>query len=116
MERPLGYCRALRPDVKPESRIVSEVCSLCGLDWKRHGKAPTSEKCVELLLEEILSLNAQLAHRPYVQPLPYPVPYPTVPWRPPFYSGPYWSTAVGKTAGYTPGLSTSAISTIPRCM
>ncbi len=70
--------------MKPEPRVIYEVCSLCGLDWKRHGKNPTAEKCVTLLLDEVRSLNAQIATRPLIQPLPYPVPYrpftPYAPW------------------------------------
>ncbi|MGH2835771.1 MAG: hypothetical protein ACRDUT_00020 [Mycobacterium sp.] len=44
---------------KPTPVVVSEVCSLCGLDWRRHGKNQTSEKCIELLLAEVRALNAQ---------------------------------------------------------
>lgn len=71
---------------KPTARVVSEVCSLCGLDWKLHGKDPTAETCVSLLLDEVRSLNSQLAHRPLVRPLPYPVPAWTRPYWGPFYS------------------------------
>jgi hypothetical protein len=87
----------MRPDVSaPRPKIVKQVCSLCGLDWKDHGKAPTAETCVKLLLDEVRSLNAQIAvrPRPYSQPfIPYPVPYPR----------PYWPQWYGNT--YTVGLS-----------
>lgn len=62
---------------KPQPRVVSEVCSLCGLDWKRHGANPTAETCVGLLLDEIRGLNARLAHQPVIRPIAYPPP-----WRP----------------------------------
>ena len=69
---------------QPMPKVVTEVCSLCGLDWNRHGTNPTSEKCISLLLDEVRSLNARLAVRPaipYTYPLPYPVPYtPLRPW------------------------------------
>lgn len=90
---------------KPSPRVVTEVCSLCGLDWKRHGTVPTSDKCVELLLAEVRSLNDQLASRPYAQPYPiYPVnPYPYRPWYGTFGNG--WQTiTVGSS---TPGVFTS---------
>ncbi len=75
----------MRPDVSaPRPKIVKQVCSLCGLDWKDHGKAPTAETCVKLLLDEVRSLNAQLAHRPA-----YPVSRPFIPWPVP-YPRPYW--------------------------
>lgn len=61
-------------DVKPEPRVTSRVCSLCGLDWKRHGKAPTTETCIQLLLGEVRALNAQLAHRPAIITIPRPYP------------------------------------------
>lgn len=66
---------------KPTARVVSEVCSLCGLDWKRHGDAPTVETCVELLLAEVRALNAQVAHRPTPAIFP-PVVLPLVPHLP----------------------------------
>lgn len=87
---------------KPTPRVVSQVCSLCGLDWDLHGTAPTAETCIKLLLDEVSSLNAQLATRPYSRPLPYvPVtPWPVTPWRP------YWPT------WYTTGINYSANSTV----
>ncbi len=91
----------------PEPVIVSEVCSLCGLDWKRHGKKPTSEKCVELLLDEVRRLNAQLAHRPIVRPYlpqPYPVPIrPYYPWWQSTWGGKY--TYASNVTQHTPQLS-----------
>ena len=32
-------------------------CSVCDLDWKRHGEKPTLEKCVELLKAECARLR-----------------------------------------------------------
>lgn len=72
----------------PKPKVVSEVCSLCGLDWKLHGKTPTAETCVGLLLNEVRSLNAQLSVRPIMQPIPYPAPYPV-------YPRPLWTTWSG---------------------
>jgi hypothetical protein len=80
---------------KPQPRVITEVCSLCGLDWKRHGKEPTSDKCIELLLQEVRSLNAQLASRPYVQPIPYPLPYLPRP-----YPRPWWQQTWGNQYTY----------------
>lgn len=74
---------------KPSPRVVSEVCSVCGLDWKQHGKAPTLETCVRLLLDEVRAKDAALARRPVVIDRPYPV-YP--PLRP---AWPYWYTTWG---------------------
>lgn len=104
---------------KPEPKIVSEVCSLCGLDWDLHGKNPTSEVCVKLLLDEVSSLNARLAHRPISYHIPYPAPYPVYPR--PYY--PHWysttwggnsnlSVSGNQTASYTSlsSLSPQAIS------
>lgn len=61
-------------DVKPEPRVTSRVCSLCGLDWKRHGKAPTTETCIKLLRGEVRALNSQLPHRPAIVTIPRPYP------------------------------------------
>jgi hypothetical protein len=105
------------PEVKadaptPAPVVTARVCSLCGIDWKRHGKSPTTEKCIELLLAEVRSLNAQLAHRPIMRPLPYPVPTPyPVPWRPAPWREPWvysttWSTTTGDTSGL-PSLGTA---------
>ncbi len=96
----------------PKPKVVKEVCSLCGLDWKGHGRNPTAETCVKLLLDEVSSLNAQLAVRPFSRPYPYPVPtpYPVYP-RPvyprpvyprPVYPRPYypqWYTTYSQSSG-----------------
>jgi len=37
----------------PEPKPTAIVCSVCGLEWKRHGKTPTLEKCIELLKAEV---------------------------------------------------------------
>lgn len=44
---------------KPAPRTVSEVCTVCGLDWKRHGTNPSIEKCVTLLVAEVQSLRVR---------------------------------------------------------
>lgn len=108
---------------KPQPRVVSEVCSLCGLDWKRHGKTPTTETCIELLLDEVRSLNARIAAQPISRPYPYPVPYPQ-PYPVPRYPwSPWWGTTritYGTTSSglYTPASSSalpSAISATSTC-
>ena len=97
---------------KPTPVVVTEVCSLCGLDWRRHGKNPTSEKCIELLLAEVRALNAQLAVRPISYPVPYPQPYPVpYPVRPVWPSYPMWRTTgqpYSSTASNMPTLSSTA--------
>lgn len=97
-------------ETKPQPRVTARVCSLCGLDWKLHGKSPTTETCIDLLLAEVRSLNAQLAVRPYARPLPYPVPYPKpYPVYPrPWY--PWWSTTAvpyNTSGSYTPAVSSA---------
>lgn len=72
---------------KPEPVVVSEVCSLCGLAWGRHGDKPTAEKCIELL-------KADLATRPYV---------PTITWKEP----PQWWQQPVVSYGMSTGNSTS---------
>lgn len=79
---------------RPQAKVVKEVCTLCGLDWQLHGNDPTSDKCVELLLSEIRSLNAQLAHRPLVQPIPLVTPRPAFPRQ-----YPYWGATGGASYG-----------------
>ena len=37
---------------KPEAVPAALKCSVCGLDWRKHGSKPTLEKCVELLKAE----------------------------------------------------------------
>jgi hypothetical protein len=99
---------------KPQPRVVSEVCTLCGLDWKRHGEKPTSEDCVKLLLEEVRALQGQLASCPYLQPYIVPQPIPVYP-RP--WPLPWWQSTWGNTYSYTanstartPQLSTMSLS------
>lgn len=71
----------------PEPVAVTTVCSMCGLDWKLHGKTPTTEDCIRLL-------KLELARRPhYVPPVIIPQPYPVVPYRPPYQ--PWWGTTSG---------------------
>lgn len=42
---------------KPTAIPSAHKCSLCDLDWKRHGEKPTVEKCVELLKAECSRLR-----------------------------------------------------------
>lgn len=75
---------------KPEARVVSEVCSMCGLDWARHGAKPTTETCIRLLASDLAAANERANRVPYSYPVPYPV-YPR-----PFMSYPLvWSAAIG---------------------
>jgi hypothetical protein len=85
----------VKTPAKPEARIVSEVCSLCGIDWHLHGPEPTTDTCISLLAAEVARLRAQLAARPIGYPLPYPVPA-VPPWRP---WGPYWQTTWNTVSG-----------------
>lgn len=99
---------------KPTPKVVSEVCSLCGLDWNLHGANPTTETCIKLLLGEVRSLNARLAHRPIVQPINIPV-WPR-PWPRPWPSGPYWSSGGGSSHGnYSSNMPTMSGAT-PRAL
>lgn len=53
-----------KKQLKPEPVPVETVCSVCKLDWDRHGDNPTLEICIELL-------KADLAVKPpkqYVYP------------------------------------------------
>lgn len=72
---------------RPAPVVVTTVCSMCGLDWQRHGSDPTTEDCIRLL-------KMELAHRPVTitLPVPYaqPVVYPT-PVRP-WPTGPTWTS------------------------
>jgi hypothetical protein len=75
---------------KPEPVAVSTVCSLCGLDWKGHGRNPTTVDCIRLLKKELANQPISVP-RPY--PLPYPVPYPR-PYREPWYGErPYYGVS-----------------------
>jgi hypothetical protein len=99
---------------KPTPKVVSEVCSLCGLDWNLHGAEPTTETCIALLLDEINSLNARLAQRPYIQPINIPV-YPR-PWPRPWPYSPYygstWSSGTNIASSNLPATSNA----IPRAL
>jgi hypothetical protein len=91
-------------ETKPQPRVTARVCSLCGLEWELHGTKPTTETCIELLLAEVRSLNAQLAVRPYARPYPVPRPYPVYPR--PWPISPYWQTTWSNTSGTgTPAIS-----------
>lgn len=76
-----------RKNPVPAPVVVTTVCSMCGLDWERHGADPTTEDCIRLL-------KAELARRPVtipvMQPVPYPQPYPVPRW--PYPRGPIWSS------------------------
>lgn len=70
---------------KPEPVAVQTICSMCGLDWKRHGRNPTTEDCIRLLKQELASRPVTPTVAPYVPvPYPYPVPVP----RRPYYGEP----------------------------
>lgn len=77
---------------KPTPVVVTEVCSMCGLDWQRHGDKPTTEDCIRLL-------KAELASRPVA--VPFTVrpwwDYPQVTWTSP-------TTTVYSTKTHTPAL------------
>lgn len=100
---------------KPTPKVVSEVCSLCGLDWQLHGENPTTETCIGLLLDEVRSLNARLRHRPYSQPVVpfipvYPRPYPV-------YPRPHWQwSKSGGTNWIEAGNRPLASSATPRAL
>jgi hypothetical protein len=103
---------------KPKPKVVSEICSLCGLDWKLHGKEPTTETCIGLLAAEVRRLEAALAVRPLTYPVPYPAPYPV-----PYYPRPYpvspwrWGTSNLPSITYTGTTHTPAVSgTSPQAM
>lgn len=100
---------------KPTPRVVTEVCDLCGLDWRLHGDNPTTETCIKLLAAEVRRLESQLALRPISFPVPYPQPYPVPrPW--PYYPRPIWTT-IGNTSSSASGNYTPALSNItPRAL
>lgn len=70
---------------KPSPVHTETVCSVCGLDWDRHGDEPTTDTCIELLRGDLDRERARTTPR---APMPYPVvpyvphPYPQ-PWRQP---------------------------------
>ena len=77
---------------KPEPVVTSQACSLCGLDWNRHGDKPTAETCITLL-------RADLAARPIA---PYWLPST---WEP----KPWWQNPI---ISYTSSTGTSATLTL----
>lgn len=91
------------------------VCSVCGLDWERHGKNPTTEKCVELLKADLASEKLRTTPQP-AMPYPVPYPYPVRPHTPypgtnPFPARPLWTiNPLTTTSG---SLSTGSISSPP---
>lgn len=89
--------------LKPHPIVTSEVCSVCGLDWPRHGSAPTGKTCIDLLRADRDKALLQLANRPYVQPIPF-VPHTPIPWTRPF--GPYRRGSGGSTWNVT-GITTT---------
>lgn len=98
---------------RPTARVVAEVCSLCGLDWRRHGTNPTTDTCIRLLKADLAAASAPRPI-PYVQPIPYPM----ITYRP--YYVQQWSTGTARPWGnsvtaatnYTPVASQS----IPRAL
>jgi hypothetical protein len=79
---------------KPEAVPVNTVCSVCGVDWKRHGVNPTTDDCIRLLKEDIEILKRDLSHERVKSPyVPVPVPYrPEPSW--PYRQEPYWRPPV----------------------
>lgn len=73
--------------LKPHPVVVSQECSVCGLEWSRHGDSPTAKTCIDLLRADVSAARIQLANRPYAQPIPLP-PFVPVPWTRPY--GPYF--------------------------
>jgi hypothetical protein len=85
----------------PKPTTKETVCDLCGLDWNRHGKNPTAEKCIELLKADLaVAQLAPIRPIPYPYPVapnpypaPQPIPYPGRPYRMPWSpQSPYWQT------------------------
>ena len=67
---------------KPKPVVVTTICSLCGLDWERHGESPTTEDCIRLLKAELASrpgptivLRERYPYTPYVPPVILPQPW-----------------------------------------
>lgn len=86
--------------LKPHPVVVSQECSVCGLEWSRHGDSPTAKTCIDLLRADVSAARIQLANRPYAQPIPFRPFVPALPSRP---SGPYWVNAVGGNWNITSG-------------
>lgn len=90
----------------PTPVVTATVCSMCGLDWERHGADPTTEDCIRLL-------KAEIAHKPITLPTPWMRPVPYVPWTPPHRPGPIWQVSpptitCDTTSGtYTPRAATT---------
>lgn len=95
-----------KPAAVPKPKIVSQVCSVCGLDWELHGEEPTTETCVKLLLDEIAIANKALAASRNINIYPpMVVPYRT--YYPPWYQGNTWTVSGGTMVS-----ASSAVSTI----
>lgn len=60
---------------KPEPVNKHIVCSVCGLEWEKHGSAPTVEKCVELLKAELVAAR----RHPYWQQTSSAAPFFNIP-------------------------------------
>lgn len=67
------------PTNTPKPVVVTTICSLCGLDWERHGAEPTTEDCIRLLKAELASRPMPTLvirdRYPYVQPWIAPSPW-----------------------------------------
>lgn len=81
-------------DLRPTPVITSEICSVCGLDWARHGDKPTAKTCIDLLRADASAARVALANRPFVQPIPY-LPYVPPRRNPPYRQ--YWGGSGGST-------------------
>lgn len=96
---------------KPVPVHTQTVCSVCGLDWDRHGDKPTAETCIELLKQDLAREKQRAAPiQPGPYPLPYPVPYPVAPQPRPYrpwpwtQPGPIWISQphIGTGSGTVP--------------
>jgi hypothetical protein len=53
----------------PKAVVTSEVCSLCGLGWKRHGKDATAEECIRLLKMDLAAASIRWPYPQYPHPI-----------------------------------------------
>lgn len=90
--------------LKPHPVVVSQECSVCGLEWSRHGDSPTAKTCIDLLRADVSAARIQLANRPYAQPITL-LPFVPVPRTRPY--GPYWGGGNGTTWNVTSGTGTT---------
>jgi len=86
--------------VKPEPVPQNKICSVCGLEWKRHPQNQNVEAtdCVKLLLEDLTKATQPIIHwTPPAYPYGEYEPYRETPKQP------YWMTKeFGGYPAYTP--------------